>query len=243
MRDIAGAIEMERAYLDHRMKGEEPFHLADAIKEFGFNSLDEYFREKKSYQFLHMNFKWTEVKQAEIVSEAARILTNKLVGIWSADSDTTCIFNGFSGTKSFNERYCIENNIPVFPLLADGGTIVHQKGDYSWGVACPINLGMNAHFFLALLKDILQKHTAKEVVVDGNDILVDGEKVCGSTVYNKNGIFLFISYFSFNDKSKLIDEICNKKSKKTPSYISFMTREEFKREIEEMFMAFCEQDK
>ena len=238
MHDIVGAIEMEKTYLDHRMKGEEPFHLADAVKEFGFNSMEEYFGEKKAYQFRHLNFKWTEVKQAEIVSEAVRILTDKLVGVWSSNSETTCIFNGFSGMKSFNESYCIENNIPVFPLLADGGTIVHQKGDYSWGIACPISLNMNAHFLLTALKDILQKHTEKEVVVDGNDILVDGKKVCGSTTYHKNGIFLFISYFSFNDKSELIDKICNKKSKKTPGYIDFMTRDEFKREVAKWLEAY-----
>lgn len=231
MRDIIKAIEVEKNYLEHRMKNEEPFHLVDAIKDCGFDTLESYFAEKNKYQFKQFQFAYTEVSQEDIVSEAVRILTNKLVGVWSADSEKTCVFNGFAGMESFNADYCIENNIPVFPLLANGGTIVHQSGDYSWGVACPDSFHIDARFLLTELKDILQKHTRGIVSVSGNDILVNGKKVCGSTTYNRNGIFLFIAYFSFNDKSELIEKICNKQSNKAPGYIDFITREDFKQEV------------
>lgn len=231
MGDIVKAIEKEKEYIAYRLKNEEPFHLVDAVKECGFESLEEYFNAKRSYKFSKMEFTLTECKQSEIVSEAKRIIENGLTGVWFADSDETAVFNGFEGEKSFNAEYCSLNNLLVFPLLAAGGTIVHKAGDFSWGVSCPQNQNMNAAFLLNGVKDILQKHTEKTVTVAGNDILVDGGKVCGSTVYQMNGIFLFISYYSFSDKTELIKTICRKLTRKTPSYIDFMTRAEFKQEV------------
>lgn len=231
MKDILKAMEYEKIYLNHRMRNETPFQIIEKIKECGFNSLEQYNKYKNVHLFEAMNFELHECAQEEIISEAVRILTNKLTGIWQADSTTTCVFNGFSGDNSFNMRYCEENDIPVFSLGSNGGTIIHQNGDFSWGICYPTSLNIRSDYLLNKLKCILQKHTLKEVIVDGNDILVDGKKVCGSTVYEKNDTFLFISYFSFNDKSELIKNICNKISKKIPGYIDFITCEEFKKEV------------
>ena len=35
--DIIGAMNKEREYLSFRMKGEEPYHLVDAVKEYEIN--------------------------------------------------------------------------------------------------------------------------------------------------------------------------------------------------------------
>lgn len=52
MGDIVKAIEKEKEYLEYRKQGKEPFHLVDAIKECGFESLDEYFEEKKNMSLI-----------------------------------------------------------------------------------------------------------------------------------------------------------------------------------------------
>jgi lipoate-protein ligase A len=115
--------------------------------------------------------------------------------------------------------------------LSGGGIIVHQDGDFTYGLSCPESIRVDANYILDRTRHIIQKYTDKKVTVDNNDILVDGLKVCGSTVYNKNGLFLILVYFSFNDKTELINTICNKKTDKAPSYIDFMTREELKQEV------------
>ena len=53
MRDILEAIQKEKEYLSFRMKDEEPYHLVDAVKEYGYNSLDEYFAAKRRYEISH----------------------------------------------------------------------------------------------------------------------------------------------------------------------------------------------
>ena len=233
MADIVKAIEKEKEYLSYRMKGEEPFHLVDAVKECGFDSLDAYFAAKTEYMIRQTAKTVTECAQSEIVSEAVRIIQNRLTGVWYAYSDQTCVFNGDCGAQTYNAEYCAENGITVYSLGAMGGTIVHSDGDLSWGIALPSDIYADYAYFLNHIADIMQKHTEKSVTVSGNDILIDGEKVCGSTVYKVNSIFLFISYFSFSDKANLIQVICNKETQKVPTYIDFMTRDTLKREVME----------
>lgn len=231
MADILKAIEFEKLYLAEKLNGKEPFHLVDVIKKCGFKSLDEYFTVKGKYEFRELEFTVKNITQEEVVEELATVFENRTVGLWLCDHPKTCVFGGIQGLKDFNEEYCIKNNITVYPYLSGGGIIVHQDGDFTYGLSCPENIRVGADFILDKTRRILQKYTNKKVTVDKNDILVDGLKVCGSTVYNKNGLFLILVYFSFNDKTELINAICNKETDKTPSYIDFMTREKLKQEV------------
>ena len=156
---------------------------------------------------------------------------NRTVGLWLCDHPKTCVFGGVQGLKDFNEEYCVKNNITIYPYLSNGGIIVHQNGDFTYGLSCPASIYSDAGYILDRTRHMLQKHTNKKVTIDGNDILVNGLKVCGSTVYNNNGLFLILVYFSFNDKTELIEAICNKKTDKQPGYIDFMTREELRQEV------------
>lgn len=231
MVNIVKAMEVEKEYLENKLQDREPFHLVDAIKECGFKTLDEYFKVKRRHQFKQLEFAVKNITQEEVASELATVFENGTVGLWLCDHPKTCVFGGVQGLNNFNEEYCIENNITIYPYLSNGGIIVHQDGDFTYGLSCPENIGIDAGYILDATRYILQKHTVKKVTVDGNDILVDGLKVCGSTVYNKNSLFLILVYFSFNDKSDLINAICKKEVVKAPSYIDFMTREQLKQEV------------
>ena len=63
--DIVKAIEKEQEYLFYRRNGDEPFHLVDAIKECGFDTLEEYFAAKKEYGFNHLSFAYIEKTPAD----------------------------------------------------------------------------------------------------------------------------------------------------------------------------------
>lgn len=231
MADIVKAIELEKTYLAEKLNGKEPFHLVDVIKECGFKSLEEYFEVKKRYEFRQLNFTVKDITQEEVFGELTTVFENRTVGLWLCDHPKTCVFGGVQGLKDFNEEYCIKNNITIYPYLSNGGIIVHQNGDFTYGLSCPANIYSDAGYILDRTRHMLQKYTNKKVTIDGNDILVDGSKVCGSTVYNKNGLFLILVYFSFNDKTELIETICNKKTDKKPGYIDFMTREVLRQEV------------
>jgi len=232
MGDIIKAIEVEKEYLECRMKNEEPFHLVDKIKECGFEDLNDYFVIKKMYSFGRMNFQFIEKDPVDCIEEVLRMINENVTGVLFVNSNETFVFNGSKGENSFNEDYCIENNIPIYPIQTGGGTIVSTTGDFSLGICVPKDTGINTLFILNRLKNILTKYTDKNIVIDNNDILVDGKKVCGSAIYSYNGMFMFVGYFSFNDKSELIRNICaNSNSIKEPSYIDFMLRDDFRNEV------------
>ena len=74
----------------------------------------------------------------------------------------------------------------------------------------------------------------KNVTVNGNDILVDGNKICGSILYHKNHMKCFACHFSFKDNSELIDKICNVSgSVKVPSCVNNLSVDAFKNELKD----------
>ena len=147
-------------------------------------------------------------------------------------NDNAIIIGRHQNTRAeINGDFVQEKNIRVVRRLSGGGAVYHDLGNLNFTFITDAKPGQKVDLrkFCQPVADALCS-LGVDAVVDGrNDILVDGEKVCGSTTYNKNGIFLFISYYSFNDKSELIKIICRKLSAKTPGYIDFMTREELKR--------------
>ena len=231
MRDIVTAVEKEKEYLSYRMKGGEPFHLVDAVRECGFNSLAEYFEAKKDYEFSNLSFEVIETTPAKAISDVLTAIKEGRTAVLFADTEYTLVWNGNGG--DFNESYCTECGIPVYPLQTDGGTIVSTAGDLNIGICIPQSLGIDVQFMLNGLADIFRKYTDKSVEVNGNDVLVGGYKVLGSSTYNANGMFVFITPVSLTEKAELIGRICQKHSAKQPAHIDFMTREELRQEVAE----------
>lgn len=228
MTDIVKAIEKEKEYLAHRMKGEEPFHLVDAVKEFGFETLEQYFAEKRDYELSNLSFEVVETTSAQVISEVYRMMGAQKSAVMFVNTEYTHVWHG-SGSD-FNEDYCVENSIPVYPLRASGGTIVCAEGDFSLIICLPESFDMNSHFILTKLAGIFEKYTDGVAVV-GNDILRNGQKICGSAVYQQNEMKCFEAHISFNDNAELIEIICQKKSGKVPGHIDFMTRDELRQEV------------
>ena len=227
--DIVKAIEIEKQYLKSRMKGEYPFHLVDKIKDCGFETLDEYFATKRIYEFEQLEFKCIEKIPSECITEFFRMMENKETGVVFIDSNETFVFSG--GSKPYDEKYCEENNIPVYPLFTPGGAIVSSKGDFSIGICIPETVCSDASFILYGLKAIFDKYMSN-IEVNGNDILFDGKKICGSVGYHQNGMFCFASHFSFNDNFELIKKICgNSGSVKPTSKIEGLTPDMFREEL------------
>lgn len=239
MNDIVKAIEVEQTYLKYRMKGEEPFHLIDAVKEHGFESLGQYFKEKKAHQFDKLEFAFIEQPMPGGVAEIFKMIATNKSGVLFVDWEETFVVCGIRGLEEYNKQYCEENGITAFPLYTGGGTIVGSKGDFSFGICCPANMGIDAEFILNGVTNILQKHTAKVVSVNGNDILVNGCKICGSASYQNDHVFMHIMHFSFDDWSDLISQICTtSKVSKPVSYVDFMSRAEFKQEVAEWLRVY-----
>ena len=231
MTDIVKAIEREKEYLSYRAKNEEPFHLVDAVKECGFESLAKYFKTKAEYQFNKLTFEYSETPPSEAIAEIFRMMETKETKVLFVPSKETFVFSGES--KAYNEEYCKENNIPIYPLYTGGGTIVSTEGDFSLVICYPENTAANVHFILEKLKEIFDI-TMPNVTISGNDILSDGMKICGSVMYQQNGMKCFAAHFSFKDNSELIKQICGVSgSIKTPTTIDGLTVDMFKKAVRE----------
>lgn len=232
MSDIVKAIEIENYYIECRMKNEYPFNLVDKIREYGFETLEEYFDKKRFYQFNNLKFQYVEEPMPNGVSEIFKMIEANQAGTLFVDWNETYVVSGTNGMETLNKEYCEENNITIFPLHTAGGTIVGNEGDFSFGVCYPNNMGIDFNFILNGAKDILQRYTDKNVEVKGNDIVVDDKKICGTATYNGKNVFMTILHFSFSDKSELISEICiTNKTNKPVAYIDFITRDTFKEEV------------
>lgn len=237
MTNIENAIKIEEQYIQYRLNGEEPFTLIDEIKKYGFNSLEEYFQEKNLYLLSTLDFNVVEKPMPEGMSEVFKMIETNQAGILIVDYEDTIVLSGEEGLQTFNEEYCKKNNILVRPIQTGGGTIVGTKGDFSIGISIPSNLFSDTNFILYKMKDILQKYTSGTVSVNKNDILINGNKVCGSAGYRVNDIIMIVFYFSFSDKSDLISKICTtNKIGKPIGFINSMTREEFKQEVAEWLL-------
>lgn len=231
MADIVRAIAKEKEYLKYRMRGEEPFHLVDAVKECGFESLSDYFKAKTKYKFNSLKFVFIEKKPSECIDYFFEMMNSKETGVVFIDSDRTFVFSGES--KPYNVEYCEKHSIPIYPLYTPGGAIVSTEGDFSIGICYPETVGAEVEFILSNLKSIFSKYI-EGVTVNGNDILINGKKICGSIMYRRNGMKCFACHFSFKDNSELIEKICNVSgSIKIPTVIDGLTVAMFKKELRE----------
>lgn len=235
MANIEQAIKKEKEYLEHRMRNEEPFHLVDAVRDCGFDTLEDYFKNKRDYEFGHLDFSIIETSSLEAISEVLLTIRSKKTAVLFADTEFTLVWNGTGSV--FNKEYCDSHGIPVLPLQTAGGTIVSTSGDLNIGICTPQLQGIDEAFLLNGLANIFRKYTDKNVEVDGNDILVDGYKVLGSSSYRAFGMLMLITPVSMTEKTKFINKICVKKSLKTPSYIDFMTSKELREEVQDWLKA------
>ena len=219
----------EREYLEYRRRGQEPYHLVDAIKELGFENLAEYFREKRDYNFNSLKFEIIETTPSNAIEDVLNTIEYQKTAILFATTTSTLIWHG--NNSIFNEEYCSDCGFPVLPIHTGGGTMVSTEGDLNLGICIPKSIGYISKDILNGLANIFRKYTDKQVVVDKNDILIDGYKVVGSSAYNNDKMLMFITPISLTEKSELVDNICLKKSNKIVGYVDFMDADTLREEI------------
>lgn len=224
-KDILRAMEVEQTYLSHKLKGKQNFQLIDEIKKCGFETLEEYFDDKRRYMLSQLEFAYEECIPQTCLQQVFSAINNQETKFMFMISDHTFVFNC---KGDFNKEYCEQNNIPVYYTQAGGGTIVSAEGDVSFCICVPRSINLNEHYILKNIASIIDKGygVAK---VDGNDILINGRKVLGSTSYRMNEMFAVVAHVSFTDNSELISKICtSSKGEKAPSFICDINQEEFR---------------
>ena len=229
MADIRKAIEKEKEYISNIINNIDTPALIDLLKEYGFNSLDDYFTAKKEYKFLNCGMKIKEINTGDGIETIMNLLINKSPTLLFNENNETFVYRV---TDEMNDEYCINNNIPVYDIYADGGTIVVKNGDLSIAIIIPDDIEINNEYILNGIKNILLKYF-ENVEVDNNDIMINNKKCIGTAHINKNGMIAFVASCSFSDKTELIRNICIAPSSKIAGYIdcNSLSRDKLKEEL------------
>lgn len=234
MNDIVSALEKEKEYIEYRIKGQEPFHLLDAIRECGFEDLEKYFEAKKNHEFRSIPFKVIDaVSPQACVADIVDVITHRKNAVIFVPINHTVVWTQLN--SGCNTEYCITNSIPIIPVGANGtGTLVSTQNDFGIGICMYKDDRYDLDYIVNGFVNIFRKYSDKEIVNQGNDIMYEGKKICGFTYYNTNNMFMVISPISFSEKADLVANICtNKPQIKQVGYIDFMDRATLRMEVEE----------
>lgn len=218
--------------VEHNITEETSF--VDKIEALGYNSLEEFFNEKIEHDMQEVLYgKVYSVKPKDAMPTLRQLIQNHEYGIVSVYTDETCVHHGSDPVKVLNLAYCEQNNIPIYPYDSFGGSIVATEGDYSIALLLPIEVDASANFVLTNTKKIFDKYF-NNVEIQGNDIMIDGRKVAGSTSFGTEDFFFFIYHFSMSEKEDLVYSICGAPaSDKKPGYIdtSILSTEQLMKEL------------
>lgn len=165
-------------------------------------------------------------KYAEITEDA--ILTGKY-GIYISYGKGIHVYHG---NQPIDYDLCKELDIRVVELKYAGGNIVGSANDLSIIIVFPEIMGMTHSVIIEKFVEIIGKYVPN-TTYDGNDILVNGEKVSGSMTRTICGSFVWAAQVTFGKYSEYIEKICQKPAIKKPVYIdnSLLNRNQLEEDI------------
>lgn len=215
MDKLLKAMEIEKIYQENRLNGKEPFHLFDEIKICGYETLEEYFSEKCEYLFSQWIPNINYINVAEVATITENAILNGNHGIFIVKDGGVYAYHG---SDIIDYELCKNLGVHVVELNYEGGTIIGSENDLSLMMVMPVSIFMNNNIIMNKFKEIIEKYI-EGISIDGNDLLVNGEKVMGSMTRNVGNTFVWAAQISFSDYSDIIAKVCNKHSVKKPAYI------------------------
>ena len=228
MKDLASAMNEEKLYIADRMKDIET-SLIDRIVPYGYLTLEEYFSDKQEYVFNNWIPEIYPIDVRVISTELENAIVNKKYGIYISTTDGLYAFHG---SDEIDYELCEKLGICVAELYYQGGTIIGSSEDLGIEIVAPREVGLNTNLILNKFHEIISRYI-DNVSIDGNDILINGNKVMGSMQRLIGDTFVWAAQISFADYSDIISQVCNKKSAKKPSYINsdLLSKEQLESEV------------
>ena len=227
-RNIIEAMHEEQSYIQDRMKGINN-SLLERLTKYGYGELSHYFVDKRDYLFNNWIPEIHYIKVADLTTNLEQAILNKQYGVYISVADGLYAFHG---SDDIDYDLCKELGVEVAEMRHKGGTIIGCNGDMGIEIVVPRGMGLDFKFFMSKIFEIISKYVDGAEIV-GNDILVNGEKVLGSMTRDVNGVFVWAAQVSFCDHLDVIQQICSKKSTKTPGHIdtSLLTKKKFEEEV------------
>lgn len=223
---IEEAINAEKEYLTLRLSG-EPAVLD--LAPFGYTDLNNYFADKRDYQLRQCIVEVHETTMDDIENRVETAVIGKTPSIWIPTADSVFVWHG---NEPIDAELCTELGVHIYNMNYIGGTIVSGPEDLSFAIIIPESIDIGTSYILEKIKMIMSEYL-DDVVIDGNDILVNGMKVLGSMNRRVNGVYVFACQISYADRTEYIKQLCSKQSVKTPGFIDsdLLPKETLKNEV------------
>lgn len=140
--------------------------------------------------------------------------------------------HAWHGNEEIDYELCKKLNVEVVDIGYSGGTIISSTKDLSMMIVFPKSLELTNEILINKFVEIMSKYI-DNVTVDGNDILVNGEKVCGTSLTYLLNSVAWTASISFDDYSDYISKICKKPPIKKPSYVdsNLLSKDKLEAEI------------
>ena len=228
MKDLEKAMQEEQLYLTDKFNGIDTA-LIDRLAPYGYDTLKEYFDDKRAYLFSQWKPEVYPIAIEDLTVGLEDAIKNEKYGIYISVAKGLYAFHG---GDEINYKQCEEDGIYVAELYHRGGTIIGSEKDFGIEIVAPRNLELKTKDFLDKFCEIISRYE-DNVVIAGNDILVDGKKVLGSMRRNVGNAFIWAAQCSFDEYDNIIEKVCHKKSQKHPGSLkdSQLTRNMLEEEI------------
>ena len=228
MKDLKKAMQEEQLYLTDKFNGIDTA-LIDRLAPYGYDTLKEYFDDKKAYLFNQWKPEVYPIAIEDLTVGLEEAVQNERYGIYIS------VANGlyaFHGSDDIDYEECKRDGIHVAELYHIGGTIIGSEEDFGIEIVAPKYLGLEHQYIINKFYEIISRYE-DDVVIDGNDILVNGEKVLGSMTRSVGSVFIWAAQVSFGDHTKAIEKVCKKSSKKRPGRLrnNILTKDKLEKEV------------
>ena len=216
-KDIKTAIEQEALYLHKKLEEhDENARIYDYIGPCGYDDVNEFYWDKQKYLFKSQPFIIVEEPYIDLAFTAEYYRDKIPAFLYTIDcsEDYAFIPNDFDNTEILEEN----NLVPLkIGYDARNGVIISSDGDLRIYLIFDGDIEVPCTIFLDFLKETLEEYY-DNVVVDGNDILINNKKVIGTVEFRYADMNSVVFQCTFNDRVELIREICGN-TPKTPGFI------------------------
>jgi hypothetical protein len=215
MKTIEELITIETEYINERLEGKENIDFVSILQENGLTS-EQFQYQKGEYYLKTFNpiFIVGEVKLETENFELDRATKKKNSFICALPTQKIVWYpkNG-----EFDKNYC------------DANQIICKERPYSGGVLCilPTDLEVSIvaskapitfpQVIINKVADWIRTKTTNEVIISGNDILIDGKKVLGMANYVYEDITVCGFHLAFDIDIDFIQKVCTKEMVKVPA--------------------------
>lgn len=212
--NLKKAIEQEALL---RSEGKLSYNnIAELIKPLGFSRVPQYYEMKRKYLFKDWQPEFIYVKAAKFVETIKDAIENGKYGVYIPVSLEG--IHAWHGDIAIDYNLCKDLGVQIYELDSHGDTIIGSEKDLSILIIAPTEFGLTDQFINDEIVKFLSEYLVN-VSWCGNDILLDGKKICETTLRYLDTATVWTGQFSFADYSEYIELICNKNSAKEPYYI------------------------